>query len=182
MNQKTKGRGLGQGMGQGNGPSVRGNQGRGQGMGSVMRQGRGYGRNQNNFMDFSNTEDLSQLIHGCSHYLKQSQNNDLGGTQYKILEILKDNGHMTQRYLMELLHVKAGSLSEIVKKLEMKGLIEKLPNPEDRRSILISITAAGEDQIEKCDGECEGAFGALDDEEKESLKHILKKLLDDWYN
>ena len=173
MNQEFsngKGRNMNQGFG-----------GRGQGQGMSGGRGRGYGRQKSSVMDFSGTDDLSQLIHSCSHYLRQSEMSSLGGTQYKILGILKEKGNMTQRELMELLHVRAGSLSEIIKKLETKGLVEKMPNPDDRRSMLISLTPSGEQQFENCDGECGCAFGVLDDDRKEQLRGLLKDLLGSWY-
>ena len=172
------GRGQGAGMGQGSGVS----HGAGMGQGNGQGRGHGYGKNRSNHMDFSDTDDLSQLIHGCSHYLKQSEMNNLGGTQQKILNILDEAGDLTQRELMEILHVKAGSLSELIKKLESKDLVAKLANPHDRRSMLIRITEAGKLQISHCnDGECQCNFSALDDDKKDQLRSLLKELLDSWY-
>lgn len=181
MNQRFAGRGPGMGgRGGGKNRTIE-NDGFNAGKGHGNR-GRGYGKNRNsNIMDFSNTDDLSQLIHGCSHYLKQSEMSDLGGTQHKILSILNEKGNMPQRSLMELLHIKAGSLSEIIKKLEVKGFIEKLPNPDDRRSMLISITEAGKGQLSSCDGKCGCAFDVLDEEKQNELRGILKELLGAWY-
>lgn len=157
--------------------------GRGQGMSQGPGHGgRGFGKNRNSVMDFSNTDDLSQLIHGCSHYLKKSEMSNLGGTQQKILGILKEYGDLTQRQLMEILHVKAGSLSEIIKKLEMKELIARKANPQDRRSMLISLTEIGAKQLSDCNnGDCGCDFAILTDEKKEQLRSILKELLNSWY-
>lgn len=173
------GRGQGKGglgSGQGRQPNV-GGPGAGQG------RGRGYGQVRQNIMDFSDTDDLSQLIHCCSHYLKQSEMSNLGGTQQKILGILHEQGDISQRELMGILHVKSGSLSEIIKKLEIKGFVEKLPNPNDRRSVVISLTPSGAKQLSDCEhGDCSCSFSTLDDEKKEELRGLLKELLNSWYD
>lgn len=173
---KGRGDGMGQGTGKGQGNMM----GRGKGQGAG--RGRGFGKTRSNVMDFSDTDDLSQLIHSCSHYLKQTEMNDLGGTQQKILGILKEEGSLTQRELMEILHVKAGSLSEIIKKLELKGLVEKVPNPYDRRSMIISLTESGLEQQTNCEGgDCGSNFSSLDDKQKDELRNLLKGLLNVWY-
>ena len=50
----------------------------------------------------------------------------------------------------ERLQVHAASVTNAVQRLEAGGLVERRPNPEDGRSVLVSITAAGEVVVGHC--------------------------------
>lgn len=89
---------------------------------------------------------------------------------------------MTQKELQEILHVQPGSISEILAKLEDKGLILREKDDSDKRKSIIKLTEAGRNakdmvSVEDNDG---GLFDALSDEEQGTLKELLKKLLDSW--
>lgn len=89
---------------------------------------------------------------------------------------------MTQKELQEILHVQPGSISEILAKLEDKGLILREKDDSDKRKSIIKLTETGRNakdivSVEYNDG---GLFDALSDEEQGTLKELLKKLLDSW--
>jgi DNA-binding MarR family transcriptional regulator len=52
------------------------------------------------------------------------------------------------RRVADRLHVSGAFVTAETGKLVDRGLLEKRPNPRDRRGVLLSLTAAGRDRIE----------------------------------
>lgn len=107
-----------------------------------------------------------------------------GMSQHRILLILKNEGAMKQRELMERMHIQAGSLSEIIAKVESAGYIERARSEEDKRNFDLILTDAGRERAELFEREREQMaqelFSVLDEEEKNKLYGILGVLLDAW--
>lgn len=127
-------------------------------------------------------KELLHLMEKCGHFLYHRRGGKRG--QVKILKILNENGHITQKELMETLTLKSGSLSESVKKLENQGFISKEKDEMDKRKINITITNKGreflENQLYITSSQEEILFNALTSEEQENLKLLLAKLFLDW--
>ena len=68
-------------------------------------------------------------------------------SQSRILMILRLHGAVTQKMLIQILHIQPGSASEILKKMEKAGLIIRVPNEMNRRASDIVLTG------QKCIGE-----------------------------
>ncbi len=120
----------------------------------------------------------------CGHYLHHSGRED--SSQRKILLILSENGgEMNQRELTEELGIHRASVSELLGKLENKGMIVRRQDEEDRRCARISLTEKGNEVLRE-DGrrqespDLEQLFGILSEEEKNSLYTILGKLVKEW--
>ena len=95
-----------------------------------------------------------------------------GSSQDRILALLQENGGtLGQKSLQQLLGVQPGSISEILSKMEEKGLISRSRDEDDKRASLITLTK--DVSVEK-----EDFFAVLNDEEKESLKAILTKVFE----
>lgn len=60
----------------------------------------------------------------------------------------KENFRSTQIEIARYLNLNASTMSGIVKRLESKGFVAKLPNPEDKRTVFISLTANGAKLLE----------------------------------
>ena len=71
-----------------------------------------------------------------------------GGQQF-ILTVLYRNGNMTQKDLLAKTKNTSASLSEMVSKLEAKGLIERTRVDKDRRQTLLSLTQEGRKQAQE---------------------------------
>lgn len=54
--------------------------------------------------------------------------------------------------IKEFINLNASTLSGIIKRLERKGLVAKLPHTEDRRITFITLTAQGADLINSAPG------------------------------
>ncbi len=104
--------------------------------------------------------------------------------QGRALSLLLKRGSMSQRLLMEEMGVRAGSLSELLAKLERHALIERARDDQDKRGFVITLTAHGEAFIaEHAMREkemSEALFASLTEEEREQLRVLLTKLTDAW--
>jgi DNA-binding MarR family transcriptional regulator len=86
---------------------------------------------------------------------------------------------MTQRELQDLLQIQPGSLSEVLTKLETKGMIVRSRDEEDRRRSILTLTETGRKAAEQKE-ERASLFAALSLQEQEELQQLLGKLLDSW--
>jgi DNA-binding MarR family transcriptional regulator len=68
----------------------------------------------------------------------------LTGSQFDVIATLGDTEGMTCKELSERTLVTKGTLTGVLDRLENKGLIERVPSREDRRSIFIRLTARGD--------------------------------------
>jgi len=77
-------------------------------------------------------------------------------------------------------HVKKNTISSLLRGLEENGLIERLPDPEDKRGSVIRITRAGKEMIKKIGPRrlklMNQLASGLTAEEKEQLVRLLEKL------
>ncbi|MBQ1506356.1 MAG: MarR family transcriptional regulator [Erysipelotrichales bacterium] len=133
-------------------------------------------------MNIGECEDLGMLLRITGHIMRHKAHHRFGMTQDRILRDLAEHPDRTQKDLMENLRVRPGSVSEILKKMEEKGLIERSREEEDHRMALITLTDEGRKALEGMSKEEpeEDLFVALSDEEKETMKNLLKKVLKDW--
>lgn len=134
------------------------------------------------FQDAPVEERLFRHLRGIAHQMQHRA--DAKGGQGRILGVLLRRGKMTQRELQEHLGIQAGSLSEVLAKLEAGDLIARTPNEADRRGMEIELTAEGQrtarEREEQRRESREELFQALSQEERASLADLLGKLNEDW--
>jgi len=124
-------------------------------------------------------EDLYSLMKACGHYLHH--NSGHGDTQTEILKLLDRNGEMPQQEVQDVLRIQSGSVSEIITKLERKGLVERKKMEDDQRKIVLVLTEEGKKTgTASEEKESSDLFRSLDAQQKEELKEMLKVLLHDW--
>ncbi len=68
----------------------------------------------------------------------------LTSSQFDVIATLGDTEGMTCTALSEKTLVTKGTLTGVLDRLEKKGLIERVPSREDRRSIFIRLTPKGD--------------------------------------
>lgn len=126
--------------------------------------------------------ELMRHMRWCSHLLYHRYN--LNFSRNKILYILHTTGAMTQKALMDHLRIQAGSLSEMLSKLEQQGLLEKTRCPHDKRNCQLTLTEAGREQALLFEKErqdmAEYLFATLTAEEKQSLLDMTGRLIEHW--
>lgn len=125
-------------------------------------------------------DNLYSLMRACGHHLYVRSGRSAG--QGRILAILLERSSMTQKELQDILQIQPGSISEILMKMEEKGLIRRKKDSEDRRRSVLELTEYGREEALLQERQENGSptFGALSEEEQEELKKMLWKLLESW--
>lgn len=131
---------------------------------------------------------LGELMHAAfrglrSRWLRQLAPFGLTPHQYRALNAVArnaDDGGIRLKELSELLRIAPRSATEVVDQLEVQGLVERTPDPSDRRATLISLTGEGaamragvrKDRAREADE----YFAALSAEDRATLERILAQL------
>jgi DNA-binding MarR family transcriptional regulator len=68
---------------------------------------------------------------------------DLTYPQYLVLLVLWERGDSSVTGIGKALQLETGTLSPLLKRLDDAGLIQRTRQPEDERSVLVSLTPAG---------------------------------------
>ena len=100
-----------------------------------------------------------------------------GASQELVLRILDRDGELDQRILRQELRIQPGSLSELLGKLEQKGLIERERIEADRRRVTVRLTESGRAALSPGDAAADDPFAVLTDEEQTVLRALLGKVL-----
>lgn len=74
---------------------------------------------------------------------------DLTGSQFAVLEALYHLGSMCQGTLSQKLLKSTGNMTLVIDNLEKHGLARRVRSVEDRRMVMIELTAAGRQTIER---------------------------------
>jgi DNA-binding MarR family transcriptional regulator len=98
----------------------------------------------------------------------------------RALGTLLHHGPMRLGDLAEHLHIAARSTTEVVDDLERRGLVQRRPDPGDRRATLVDLTEQGRTTsaaIRQARAvAAERFFGALSRTDREHLSRILRRL------
>jgi len=100
---------------------------------------------------------------------------------WQVLSTLRNSGSRTPGVLARYLELSSGAMTSRLDALERAGHIRRVPDPEDRRSVLIEITDAGRAAWEKAatiQARKEAFFAsALTKAEQRRLNALLRKLM-----
>ena len=100
-----------------------------------------------------------------------------GASQELVLRILDREGSPDQQSLLRELRVRPGSLSELLGKLEQKGLIERERSESDRRRVIVRLTESGRQALTPGEAAADDPFAVLTGEEQTALRALLEKVL-----
>lgn len=121
---------------------------------------------------------VSQAI--TENILKDIESHNLSRENFMILELLYSKGPHPVQKISETFSIPSGSITYVVDKLEKKGLVERQPNPNDRRASNVVITEEGRalfDEIfPKHVATISENVSFITNEEKEQLITLLKKI------
>ena len=104
------------------------------------------------------------------------------GYHFRILATLKEFGPASQAELGRRSGIHASEMVATINELVDRELVERAPDPIDRRRNIVTLTAAGEQQL----GQLEKQLARCQDDllaplaipEREQLVELLSKLLD----
>jgi DNA-binding MarR family transcriptional regulator len=146
-----------------------------------MREHGGHGNHERFLLD-NKENDLLTLLDRSNHFLHHKRGGKRG--QGKILVILAEHPEISQKELQDMLGIESGSMSEIVIKLEHKGLITRTKDDTDKRMTKLMITDLGIELTKENEArdteEDKLLFSSLTEEEQEQLKILLGKMIKGW--
>ncbi len=110
-------------------------------------------------MNFQEAKELHNLLFSfigmfhekflCRFRQHYDGNPRLKKNQVKIISILYQHDHLIPTEIGKMLDIEKGSLTTLIDQLEDMGLIIRRADPCDRRKLLISLSAAGRDEMNK---------------------------------
>jgi DNA-binding MarR family transcriptional regulator len=105
---------------------------------------------------------------------------NLTPTQWAALAKLAETGPCSQNLLGRLTAMDVATIKGVIDRLTARGLTETSPDPEDGRRLLVSLTRAGQQVVEKAAPNALGiskeTLAPLDAKERETLMALLDKL------
>lgn len=109
---------------------------------------------------------------------------DLRPGEFDVLATLRRSGapyQLSPTELFNTMMVSSGTMTHRVDRLEQAGLVERIPDPSDRRGTLIHLTTKGFDLIERAVeahvDNMQRLLGALDGADQKALSALLRQLL-----
>ena len=107
---------------------------------------------------------------------------ELTAAQYRVVMILSDNGQTTLANLCENMDCDRGAMSRLLCRLEKKGLINKHPSTEDKRSVYLRLSDKGRaflpNILPKVDAVFNNALKNFSQEERKLLRGLLLRFFD----
>jgi DNA-binding MarR family transcriptional regulator len=104
---------------------------------------------------------------------------DISPSHLRALRALRRHGVMRLSELSDRLHIAPRSTTEVIDALESRGLVQRRPDPGDRRATLVEVTGHGASVLDAIRGtEAERVFGRLSQADRAHLARILRKLRD----
>ncbi len=132
----------------------------------------------------ANEPSLDELLMGASRALRRrwatGLGPDLSPHDARALRVIGHHGPTRLGVVADHLRIAARSATDVVDRLESRGLVQRSPDPADRRAMTVSLTALGTSVLAEVDEArrvgADEFFGALSDRERTSLATILGKL------
>lgn len=136
---------------------------------------------------FNDIIPLGRLIHMVNQKKDRLLNEylspmDITATQFKTLCSIRCEVCITPVELKKVLSVDLGALTRMLDRLVNRGWIERLPNPNDKRGVLVQLTPDGAAICEQChqlvgQNLNQELTKNLTAEEIAALEQLLKKIL-----
>lgn len=124
---------------------------------------------------------LLRQFRRCAHLQHHASSS---GGRNRILATLYERGPMTQRALAERIERTPATLSQQLEPLEAADLVVREPLPEDRRTVTVRLTPAGEqaalEALASRQRTADELFGALDERDRIDLARVLGLLETRW--
>lgn len=128
---------------------------------------------------------ISRISRYIDQLLQQEYSKfNLNGGEFDVLATLRRAGRpyqLTPTDMFNSLMLSSGAMTNRLDRLEAMGLIKRLPNPNDRRGILVTLTEKGVTLMEQAYpahlANEDKILAALSPSERKSLTALLRKLL-----
>jgi DNA-binding MarR family transcriptional regulator len=102
-------------------------------------------------------------------------------SQLPVLRALSEGGSLSQKDLARMAHVEQPTMAEMLARMERDGLVQREPNPDDRRGTLTSLTRRARARVSKAtealvEGEREAMTG-FSEKEKALFVELLQRVV-----
>lgn len=108
---------------------------------------------------------------------------ELNFMQFLALKLLGHEEPMTPVELARALHYNPGALTRLLDKLEQRGYMKRVPDPDDRRALRLELTPQGRALRKRVIGYCDAVagrtFACTTSREREQLHGVLTRVLND---
>ena len=141
---------------------------------------------------FENFSPAILRIHRTHDYLHQTldrviEKYDLQRADFSVLMTLRREGEPYCLSPTELYHsmlFSSGGLTKVLNRVTNAGLVERIDNPDDKRSKLVKLTETAKVLIDKVSYELHSyekkKMDVLSEQEQQQLNALLEKLLSAW--
>lgn len=107
---------------------------------------------------------------------------DLTATQSEVLEVLAEQGAMSQTELAGQLVCTKGNISRLLDRMQAKGLLRRDPDPDSRRRVVVRISDEGREAYRAAEPVLATLLGTIrelyDRDELATLTRLLGRLAD----
>lgn len=133
------------------------------------------------------TGELGFLINGVRNAILSSierelQPLDITAAQFVVFNTIAKGHGCTIGDLCRVLGYDSGAMTRLLDRIQKKGLVHRLSNPDDRRSYLIELTEQSAVLVPRARREVQAVFGELmngfEEREAVALKASLEKILE----
>ncbi len=138
-------------------------------------------------LDFAPLQVLSR-VGRLSRHLERARRaafaaSELESWEFDVLSALRRAGapyHLSPKALLQQTLVSSGTMTNRIDRLVQRDLVERLPDPEDGRGILVVMTALGQERVDRAIRELLAGeatlLGALSPADQERLAALLRRL------
>ncbi|MEO6800529.1 MAG: MarR family transcriptional regulator [Rhodanobacter sp.] len=133
------------------------------------------------------TGELGFMVSGVRNAIwsaieRELQPLDITAAQFVVFNSIAKGRGSTIGDLCRVLGYDSGAMTRLLDRIEKKGLIRRVANPDDRRSYLIELTEQSAALVPKAQRLVQAVFGELlrgfDEREAVALKASLEKILE----
>ncbi len=133
----------------------------------------------------SRTEELARFIEFLTERFKATEQLcaselEVSEKELALLRTLASHGPMINRELGGRFGVPVSTMTGLVDRMEKKGLVRRVPNRRDRRSIELEVTPAGALALREgarvVEATARGMLEALSEKDQRALIEILRKI------
>lgn len=114
-------------------------------------------------------------------FLEECGEFDVTPVQYAVLSVLYRGSALDQVSVAAEVGIDRNNAADVLRRLERRGFVERVPSAKDRRAVLNAITDAGCRFVEDAHGAMESAqdrfTSGLSKRERERLMDLLQKVM-----
>ncbi len=111
----------------------------------------------------------------------RARTGELSNARYNVMRAVLDRGPERMSRIASVVGISPRSLTDLVDALANDGYLRRLADPQDRRSVLIELTASGHEVVRAGRrarlGQAAHVFADLDATERVTLERLLLKLV-----